>query len=511
MEINNTYENDSDVNLRAVFGELLSKIPLILVIAVFAALVTYYINAFVITPMYTSETKIYVLARDGSDSVTVTTGELQAGELLTRDYEDIIKSRQVLERVISELDLRSESGAPMSYESILGKITVKTTTGKRILVIQVVNPNPLLAQQIADSVRNVSAEQIQSIMDTKTVKTVDTANLPRIPSSPHTIGNSVKAGIAGFLVGSIFFFILILQNDTIREEDDIERYLKLSSLGSIPKYEEQKSLKKKNSQDPASVPEGMISIQIPKQNYEEEEAFRTLRTNLQFCGVDKKVVAITSCLPNEGKSSVAIRLAISLAGIGKRTVFVDADMRKSVMMDKLHTYGRKVNGLSELLSGQTSLSAVAFQTNVENLTIITSGFFPPNPTELLSGPIFKKLLDTLRAASDYVIIDCPPLGSVIDSAVIAKECDGTILIVDSGNISYHFAQDVVKQLERSNCPILGGVLNKVDTHHRRGRYYGKYYGRYFGRYYSRYYKRYYGKYSSKSQDNNDPSGKHYNK
>lgn len=496
--MNSTNDRENDVSLIAVFRELFTKLPFILIIAFVVAAITFCVNYFLLTPMYVSETKIYVLARNDSQSDSVTTGELQAGELLTRDYEDIIKSRQVLEQVIQDLDLKTEKGSPVTYENMLSMITVQTTTGKRTLVIRVQHPDPALARDIADSVRNVSAEQIQDIMDTRTVKTVDTANLPTAPNSPHVVSNTVKAGLAGFLAGCVLFFILILMNDTIRDEEDVERYLKISALGAIPKFDDDDSSRRTRTR-PRDLPEKTVGIRIPEEDYRIEEAFRALRTNLQFCGVDKKVIAITSCVPNEGKSSIALRLAIALAGIGKETFFVDADMRKSVLLDSITTYGKGLYGLSEFLSGQMGLDDVAMKTDVDKLYLITSGFFPPNPTELLSGPNFKNMIDALRSHFDYVIIDCPPLGNVIDSAVIARECDGTILVVDSGNISYHFAQEVLKQLERSNCPVLGAVVNKLDTPYHVGKY-GKYYTHYYGKY-GRYFKKY-----GKQYGPNGPSG-----
>ena len=192
------------------------------------------------------------------------------------------------------------------------------------------------------------------------------------------------------------------------------------------------------------------------------EAYKSLRTNLQFCGEDKKVIAVTSCTPNEGKSSVSMQLGISLAESGKRVILIDADLRKSV------------RGLAHFLSGQATLEDVICSTNVKNFYMIYSGPFPPNPAELLGGKNFRSLLNALRKVYDYVIVDTPPLGSVIDSAIVAEICDGSIMVIESGVISYRFAQEVKSQLERSNCPLLGVVLNKVDMQKQAYGKYGKY-------------------------------------
>ncbi len=224
-----------------------------------------------------------------------------------------------------------------------------------------------------------------------------------------------------------------------------------------------------------------ITIDIPKMEYQMEEAYKALRTNLQFCGEDIKVVDITSCTPNEGKSTVVRLLARSLAEAGKNVVLLDADMRKSVLIGKMGAHETNLQGLSHFLSGQASLNDVLCETNIPGMYVIFSGSVPPNPAELLGGKRFRALLDSLKQSFDYVIVDTPPLGSVIDSAVVANECDGSILVLEYGVISYQLAQDVVEQLKKADCPILGTVLNKVDM--KKSRYYGKYYGRYYGKEY----------------------------
>lgn len=126
-----------------------------------------------------------------------------------------------------------------------------------------------------------------------------------------------------------------------------------------------------------------------------------------------------------------------------------------------------------------------YATNIPRFNIIYAGTVPPNPAELLGAEYFKRVLTAVKKVYDYIIIDTPPLGSVIDSAVIADECDGSIIVMESGAISYRFAQEVKEQLEKCDCPILGVILNKVDMS-KQG-YYGKYYGKHYGKYYGKYY------------------------
>lgn len=226
-----------------------------------------------------------------------------------------------------------------------------------------------------------------------------------------------------------------------------------------------------------------------KMDYRTSEAYKSLRTNIQFCGAEVKVISFTSCTPNEGKSSVSFNLAVSFAESGKKVILIDADMRKSVLAGR-YKVGSIKGGLAHFLAGQKALGDVCMQTDIENMDIIFSGPFVPNPAELLESELFSKLISYCQKKYDYVLIDTPPLGSVIDSAIVAGTVDGAVIVIEADAISYHFVQQVKKQLERSNVKVLGAVLNKVPVE--KGKYgYGKY-----GKYYSRYYGGYYGKYEA---------------
>lgn len=216
-----------------------------------------------------------------------------------------------------------------------------------------------------------------------------------------------------------------------------------------------------------------------------KEAYKTLRTNIEFTGNEVKIISVTSCMPNEGKSSVTMNLALALTEAGKKVLFVDADMRKSILTGRYKIKNAK-KGLSHYLSGQCNLDEAVCTTNIENLYMIVAGPVPPNPSELLSGKRFEEFLTEMRPKYDYIIIDCPPLGSVVDALITGKLSDGVVLVIAAEAVSYKFAQKIKKHLEMAECKILGAVLNKVTT--KGNGYYGKYYGRYYGKYYGEYYK-----------------------
>lgn len=215
----------------------------------------------------------------------------------------------------------------------------------------------------------------------------------------------------------------------------------------------------------------VVLTDIRKKDYFYEEAIKTLRTNIQFTGKNVKTIMFTSCFPNEGKSDVTFQLCQEIGNMGKRVLLIDADIRKSAYVSR-YRIKQKVNGLSQYLSGQLAKEFLIYQTNFLNVDIIFAGPMAPNPSELLEEEAFRELLAEVRGYYDYIIIDTPSVGSVIDAAIIAKESDGAVLVIESERVSYKVAQKSMEQLEKTGCKILGAVLNKVNIE--KNKYYGKY-------------------------------------
>ncbi|HEL9626338.1 TPA: tyrosine-protein kinase [Streptococcus suis] len=224
----------------------------------------------------------------------------------------------------------------------------------------------------------------------------------------------------------------------------------------------------------------MATLEIARKKKElvnkTEEYFNAIRTNIQLSGADIKVVGITSVQSNEGKSTTAASLALAYARSGYKTVLVDADIRNSVVSGFFKPM-TKITGLTDYLAGTTDLSQGLCDTDIPNLTAIESGKVSPNPTALLQSKNFENLLATLRRYYDCVIVDCPPLGLVIDAAIIAQKCDAMVLVAEAGNVKRSSLKKVKEQLDQTGTPFLGVILNKYDiTTEKYGEYgnYGNY-------------------------------------
>lgn len=219
----------------------------------------------------------------------------------------------------------------------------------------------------------------------------------------------------------------------------------------------------------------LATIKSPKSPV--AEAYRTLRTNIQFSSFDYKVktIVITSSGPAEGKTTTSCNLAIATAQSGKRTILLDCDMRNP----KIHKVFELSNqsGLSDVLIGSVNFYEAVQKTEIENLYVLPSGTRPPNPAELLSSEKMKKFLDSLKETYDYIIIDTPPIIMVTDAQILSQYSDGCLLVVASAEADKNAAIRAKELLEKVNAKILGVVLNKLDT--KRKGYYGYYYNYYY--------------------------------
>ena len=275
---------------------------------------------------------------------------------------------------------------------------------------------------------------------------------------------------AGAFLSIAVIVVSYLFNDTIIDTEDVEKKLGMNVLGTLPLDESEDdgeqgkgrkhgrgSHRKKRKKEigfsirkPVSGDGQMELVKFGKlkeQSYTMKESLRALKTNIQFCGDDIRTLLVTSSVPNEGKSTVALDPARSLTESGNRVLFIDTDMRKSVLAGRLRATaasGGEICGLSHYLSGQRRLEEVMYGTEIPGLFMIFAGPSVPNPTEILEKKYFQELLNFGKEHFNYIIIDCAPIGAAIDAAVVAKYCDGAIIVIGQGMASARMIQSVKK-------------------------------------------------------------------
>ena len=290
---------------------------------------------------------------------------------------------------------------------------------------------------------------VGSELRTTNASIVDLAVRPKSPYSPRLVLNTaLSIAIFGMLAGATVLMLTLL-NNTFSTPDQIERDLKLSVLGIIPYLEEDAFT------TAADDPSSNLS-----------EAYRTLRTSLQFTGTDDalKTIVITSAEPSEGKSSTALQLAKNFAGLGKKVLLIDADLRKPRQHRLLQTHN--AIGLSNLLTNVVkagNIDGIFQPTKYDNLTFMSSGTIPPNPADILVSQKMGLMLEFCKKRHDLVIIDAPPVIGLSDAPILARQADATMMVVAAKQASRKSAANALKRLKSAGANVVGAALTKFQV------------------------------------------------
>lgn len=243
--------------------------------------------------------------------------------------------------------------------------------------------------------------------------------------------------------------------------------------------------------DELKLPEKPVVVGLnnfPELPYSVDEAMNGLKNNVEFLGHQYKKIMVVSSLPDEGKSFVSAMLWRKLYESGRKCVYVDADLRKSVTVDKYEIKredGKRISGLSNYLSDNCGIDDAYFNAGDENAFIVPNADNAPRPALLLENGRMEQLLDTLAIDCDRVIVDVPPLELLSDGEVVGRFCDGALLVVRCGVTDKRSVRRSIRKLDRIGCPFLGFVLSRAET--KRSGYYGRKYGGYYGGKYGGYY------------------------
>jgi len=335
--------------------------------------------------------------------------------------------------------------------------------------------------------------EIESVSEIGTIEVVDPASNPTRPVKPKKKLNTLVGLISGLIFGVGLAFFSEYGDKTIKTEDEAKKLLNLPVLGVIPRpgapgkysyrYSSRSSKRKKRKEIRASIlqesktPLELITRDLPRSPI--SEAYRALVTNLQFAELDRKLktLLVTSSIPLEGKTSVAINLAITLASAGEKVLLVDADLR----LPKIHEVFKldAAPGLTNILIANKSPYQVVHSIEgVDNLDLLTSGSLSPNPSELLRSSQMKKLILFLEVRKEYdrVLFDSPPLLGVVDAPILSSNVDGILLVLGANEVDGQAAQKAQESLTKAKAHILGIILTKVKPEHRG---YGEYYYHYY--------------------------------
>ena len=483
-----------EIDLGRVFRAVLDRGWIVAVVSIVCAVLTFLGTFFLITPQYTSSAMFYVNNNSfsvGDASLSISSGDLTTSRNLVDSYIVILNTRETLNDVIDY------AGTTRTYSELKGMISSQSVNETEIFEVSVTSTSAQEAERLANAIAYILPKRIGTIIDGTSAKVVDAAVVPSRPSSPSYPTNTIIGFLLGFMLTVGIIALREIFDITIRSEDDIVRILNHPILAAVPDmnapgkggyYSHGK--KKKGVYEKPKEPVQEVALFGPKISFAASEAYKLLRTKLQFSFADDngcRVIGLSSALSGEGKSLTAINLAYTLSELNKKVILIDCDMRRPTLAEKLKI--SKKPGLSSYLTAQSQLVDLLQDCNLNGdktaFHVITAGQNPPNPVELLSSDRMKRGLEKLRQVYDYVILDLPPVGEVSDALAVAKETDGMLLVVRQNYCDSLVLTDTARQFQFIQAKILGAVFNCTGEH---GGSHGK-------GYYKRYYKRSYRGYS----------------
>ncbi|MCJ0902138.1 polysaccharide biosynthesis tyrosine autokinase [Rhodococcus sp. ARC_M6] len=435
-------------------------IAVVTVVAILGALGASLIS----TPIYQASTRLFV-----STSLGGSVNEAYQGNLLSQQrvtsYTKLLTGQTLAQRTIDKLGPAALGG--ISSKALSGKVTATSAPDTVLIDVGVQDPSPERARDIANALSDefvVMAKELETPENggnpPARVVVEQQAQTPTTPVSPNTKRNIALGAAVGLLLGIALAVLRDRLDNTVKDRQAVEAVAGSALVGTVP-YD-------KNMQT-------HHTIDFNEGNSASAEAYRELRTNLQFLEVDNppRVIVITSSLSAEGKTTTAVNIALVLAEAGKSVCLVEGDLRKPRVSKYLGLIGNV--GLSSVLSGQATLDDVLQHTEHGGLTVLASGPIPPNPSELLGTDHARQALAELRARFDYVIIDAPPLLPVTDAAVLTAMSDGALVIARHASTKRDQLARAVGNLHSVGARILGTVITMTPANKRSGYDYQYYY------------------------------------
>jgi capsular exopolysaccharide synthesis family protein len=397
------------------------------------------------TPTYASTARIYVSAPQSETNAAAAGGILS--EQRVAAYVEIIDSALVADQVSTQLGLNE------SLSELRAKVSAAAVGDTPVLAIKVRDTDPVDAQSIAqayaevlvDTAADIDAPSGDSGVTPVRVTIIDPADLPSDPAFPNPVLNLTLALIFGLVLAVALALLREVLDNTLKSTEDL-------GPDAPPLMG---ALVAETSKDHA------VLVDAASPSAPRVEAFRVLRTNVSFLDVDRanKALVVTSPVQGDGKSSVAINLALSLASAHVRTLLIDADLRRPRVAATLGLVPDV--GVTNVLLGKVTIDAAIQQYKSSGLEVLASGTPPPNAAELLQSDAMEKLLEDLRQHFEMIVIDSPPLLPVTDAAVLASRADGALVVVRHGQTTKEQWRQAQDRLAQVDAPLLGVVMNMV--------------------------------------------------
>lgn len=417
------------------------------------------------TPKYQATLQFYVTVSGGDSAAAAYQGSLGAQQRV-QSYAELVQSTEIARQVVDS------SGIDLSPAEVASRVEASGDAETVLLDVRVTDSDPQRALELAQGFGETLPGAINRIETPDgggpapaKLTVVSPAIMPTSPVSPRTELNILVGATAGLLAGVGVALIVSLLDRRVKSAEQLETITRKPVVGAIPF----RKAEDKESNDEHIVP-------FREGHSPAAEAFRRLRTNLQFLSVDNppKVFVMTSSVATEGKSETTVNLALALAEAGSSTLLIEADLRRPRVVNYMSMPDRF--GLTNILSGQADFADVVQETKYAGVDLLACGPLPPNPSELLASDTARNLFNDLRSKYDYVLIDSPPLLPVTDGALLARVTDGALLVVRVHRTTAEQVAQAVDNLDKADANLLGiiSVANKPASKIA-GNYYDTYY------------------------------------
>lgn len=435
MEFYDNKDSDDSIDLKEILQIIKKRQLMIIIVTLLSISVGIIFTFYISKPVYQAKTTIYVGKESGAQ---ITQQDISLYQSLIDTYSQIAKSRKVAEVAVSNLNIN------ITVDQLLGQTSVVPIKGTQIITVSARSGDPTDAANEARAMADAFIDEAMKIVPSGNAQIVDNAQIPKTPIKPNKKINISISFIMGIIVSFGLSLLLEFFNDTIKSENDVEKYLDTPLLGSIQKQNNNTSL---------------VVERDPKSPV--TESYKTLRTNILFSLSNRniKTLLISSSNPKEGKTTTAANLAASVAQVGKRTLLIDCDLRKP-WVHRCFNISNQL-GLSDLLFDGKQIDEVISKIN-NKLDVLSAGRITYNPSELLSSQRMKSLLIEMENEYDYVILDTPPLIAFTDALTLAAERIGVVLVLSSEETKIQVCQKAKQLLQNVNASLIGVVLNKVN-------------------------------------------------
>jgi len=466
-------DGEIEVDLRDVFHTVIKWWWMIAIIMIISSTAAYFYTMYTYVPTYTANATMIVNSKQLKIGVSGQEVNVDNNVTLSRTIADsyavIMKSDRMMELVAKDLGLDLPPSAIRSMVSIAP--TVKNT---EVLSILVHSTDPEIAAKIANSIMKMAPDIISSTVEVGSIKVVDYAKIPRYPTPPKTALNTAIAAVLGLMLGVLLAFLIKFFDKSIKNSDDIQR-LGFTSLGGVPFVPPRKKNGKILSPFVNSDWVGFGFV----------ESYKVLRTNLQFTSAlhGARTLLVASSLNREGKTTIALNLAMVLAQSGKRVLLADCDLRKPNIHRRLGLEVEVCKSLTSVLVGEADAHECIIHLELTGIDILPNRFIPPNPSELLESENMKNLLASLAQEYDWVILDTPPAHLVTDAITLSKYTDGVIMVVKQGYVAEDVIRSTKTAFDNVGARIIGCILNAIKYKEAGVGYKYQYYDMYYNNYY----------------------------